>query len=177
MARNGKKGNVNCRGRDSADTGYLVGYASMGQTLFMALDSTSLDHIYNHTMNLYISNKIAASELCMVAETCKKMKTVAEKAAEIACKRRGRVRVNQGSWRQVLACPAIGMELKIGPNTGDVTCVANLGNGRVVSGSGDTSLRVWDSETGKCLKEFHGHPGAVCCVADVESGRVVSGSR
>ena len=38
-----------------------------------------------------------------------------------------------------------------------VTCVAALSNGRVVSGSGDCTLRVWDVSSGECLGTLRGH--------------------
>ena len=34
---------------------------------------------------------------------------------------------------------------------------------RVVSGSGDNTLKVWDVETGKCLATLKGHSGPVRC--------------
>ena len=76
-------------------------------------------------------------------------------------------------------------------------CVAALPDGRVVSGSGDRTLMVWDVSTGACLQTLRGHRGAargrrpvepcvdrsstprgaqVWCVAALPDGRVVSGS-
>ncbi|CDF38963.1 WD40-repeat containing protein [Chondrus crispus] len=60
-----------------------------------------------------------------------------------------------------------------------VTCVAMSGDGRrVVSGSGDKSVRVWDVETGAQVGEaLVGHTESVCSVAMSGDGRrVVSGS-
>jgi WD40 repeat protein len=40
----------------------------------------------------------------------------------------------------------------------DVSCVVALSDGRrVVSGSGDDTLRVWDVDTGECVQELKGH--------------------
>jgi len=48
---------------------------------------------------------------------------------------------------------------------------------RVVSGSNDNSIRVWETETGKCLATLKGHSGSVYGVAVTADGRrVVSGS-
>jgi WD40 repeat protein len=39
-----------------------------------------------------------------------------------------------------------------------------LADGRVVSGSRDRTLRVWDSVSGECTLQLGGHTGAVRCV-------------
>ena len=76
-------------------------------------------------------------------------------------------------------------------------CVTVLSNGRVVSGSIDNTLMVWDALTGDCRQTLHGHTNVarrrrpveqrddcsptlrgaqVMCVAVLPNGRVVSGS-
>ena len=57
-----------------------------------------------------------------------------------------------------------------------VNCIVFLPDGRVVSGSYDSSLRVWDPSTGQCLQSLKGHSNRVSCVAVLPDGRVVSGS-
>ena len=61
-------------------------------------------------------------------------------------------------------------------HTAPVNCVAVLPDGRVVSGSSDNTLRVWDTDTGQCLQTLEGHTELVSCVAVLSDGRVVSGS-
>jgi WD40 repeat protein len=40
----------------------------------------------------------------------------------------------------------------------EVNCVVALSDGRrVVSGSYDQTLRVWDVDTGECVRELKGH--------------------
>ena len=39
----------------------------------------------------------------------------------------------------------------------EVTCVAVLSNGNIVSGSSDRTLMMWDASSGECLKTLHGH--------------------
>lgn len=46
---------------------------------------------------------------------------------------------------------------------------------RVVSGSRDASLRLWDIKTGQCLSIFLGHQAAVRCV-QYDGRLIVSGA-
>ena len=83
------------------------------------------------------------------------------------------------------------------PRRAQVSCVAILPNGRVVSGSGDNTLKVWDVSRGQCIRTLTGHTNyalrrrpveqrvdrsstprraQVSCVAALPNGRVVSGS-
>ena len=58
-----------------------------------------------------------------------------------------------------------------------VVSVAVSGDGkRVVSGSEDQTVRVWDVETGECLKVMEGHTKMVSSVAVSRDGKRVSGS-
>ena len=60
-----------------------------------------------------------------------------------------------------------------------VLSVAALPRDRIVSGSRDKTLRVWDVTEGggHCLQTMRGHTGWVNCVGVLPDGRVVSGSR
>ncbi|GAK57023.1 serine/threonine protein kinase with WD40 repeats [Candidatus Vecturithrix granuli] len=62
---------------------------------------------------------------------------------------------------------------------GEVDAVAISPDGRfAVSGSWDTTLRVWDIATGKCLRVLKGHQDYVTAVAITPNGRfALSGSR
>lgn len=58
----------------------------------------------------------------------------------------------------------------------EVTCILNLKNGMIVTGSIDTNIRIWDPKTGKCVRVLDGHTHAVLCVIELESGFLASGS-
>eukprot|EP00600_Ochromonadales_sp_CCMP1393_P006999 CAMPEP_0174959514 /NCGR_PEP_ID=MMETSP0004_2-20121128/3218_1 /TAXON_ID=420556 /ORGANISM="Ochromonas sp., Strain CCMP1393" /LENGTH=167 /DNA_ID=CAMNT_0016207839 /DNA_START=1479 /DNA_END=1982 /DNA_ORIENTATION=+ len=59
---------------------------------------------------------------------------------------------------------------------GGVDCVAVVDATRIVSGSNDKTLKLWDVTTQNCLGTFSGHGSAVRGVAAVDATRVVSGS-
>jgi len=63
-------------------------------------------------------------------------------------------------------------------HTDDVTSVAfSSDDRRIVSGSGDKSVRVWDASTGETLKVLDGHSSYVRSVAYSSDDRcIVSGS-
>jgi WD40 repeat protein len=48
---------------------------------------------------------------------------------------------------------------------------------RIVSGSYDETIKVWDSDTGDCLKTLRGHTTVVMSVCmSFDGSRIVSGS-
>ena len=51
-----------------------------------------------------------------------------------------------------------------------------LGNGHLVSASYDTTIRLWDTEEGKCLQIFKGHEDRVHSILEHSSGDLISGS-
>jgi WD40 repeat protein len=57
-----------------------------------------------------------------------------------------------------------------------VYCVAALSAERIVSGSSDSKLRLWNVETGHNLQFFEGHTDQVWSVAVLSPERIVSGS-
>ena len=59
---------------------------------------------------------------------------------------------------------------------GSVNCVSVLPYGRIVSGSSDGTLHVWDLVSGKCTMILKGHNGYINGVLVLPDGRIVSGS-
>ena len=48
---------------------------------------------------------------------------------------------------------------------------------KIISGSGDKTIKIWDANTGECLQTFKGHSGTVSSVAYSPDGtKIISGS-
>ena len=60
----------------------------------------------------------------------------------------------------------------------DVFSVAYSPNGtKIISGSGDETIKIWDANTGECLKTLKGHLDIIWSVAFSPDGkRIISGS-
>ncbi|MBI2945737.1 MAG: HEAT repeat domain-containing protein [Candidatus Wallbacteria bacterium] len=89
----------------------------------------------------------------------------------------------QGSGRPWLRClhapstPLFGMLLRtMAGHSADVTALAVTADGRVISGSEDGSLVVWDLETGRQRAILTGHEKFVTTVVVTAGGQVVSAS-
>ena len=57
-----------------------------------------------------------------------------------------------------------------------VLAVSNLGDGRVASGSGDKTIRIWDINKRKRISTLNGHTGTVYCLSNLGDGKLASGS-
>jgi WD40 repeat protein len=68
-------------------------------------------------------------------------------------------------------------ELVLRGHTSEVWCVSISADGkRVLTSSADTTLRLWDADTGKCLRLFEGHTARIVSAALSPDGRrVLSG--
>ncbi len=77
-------------------------------------------------------------------------------------------------WRTSLESPALVRTLS--RHGGGVRALALTGDGRVVSGSYDGTVKVWDLNSGQEQRTLSGHGGVVWALAMTGDGRVVSGS-
>lgn len=57
-----------------------------------------------------------------------------------------------------------------------VNDIVQLADGRICSSSGDKSVRIWDSYTGRCESILEGHDSSVLSVIQLGDGRLCSGS-
>lgn len=60
---------------------------------------------------------------------------------------------------------------------GPVNCILELDDGRIVTGSDDGTIRIWDPNTGECFMILRKgkHPSSVRCLEKLENGCIVSG--
>ena len=58
----------------------------------------------------------------------------------------------------------------------DVTAVAVLPSGNIISGAMDKTVKVWDTTTGKCVQTLTGHESSVLALLALPSGGFLSGS-
>lgn len=60
-------------------------------------------------------------------------------------------------------------------HTETVTCVKILPDGRIISGSRDRTIKIWNTKTGICENTFNvGSP--VKCINVLPDGRIMTGS-
>jgi len=57
----------------------------------------------------------------------------------------------------------------------NIKCSAIYRDMNIISGSEDSYLRIWDSETGKCKQILEGHTGSITCVSTFKH-TIISGS-
>jgi WD40 repeat protein len=55
-------------------------------------------------------------------------------------------------------------------------CLIELKNGYLASGSLDETIKIWNTETGDCIKTFSGHSDSVNCLISLKNGYFASGS-
>ena len=57
-----------------------------------------------------------------------------------------------------------------------MTCVQELHDGRLATGSMDSTIRVWDLDAMCCVHDIQAHVGGVVCLSVLSDGRLASGS-
>jgi len=61
-------------------------------------------------------------------------------------------------------------------HTSRVNCLVYLGNSRLVSGSWDDTIKIWNITTRECIQTLKGHWGSVCSLAYIDDTRLASAS-
>ena len=59
---------------------------------------------------------------------------------------------------------------------GAIGCILSLDNGYFASGAGDKTIKIWDPNTGECIKTLKGNSDSVNCLAVLPDGKLVGGS-
>ncbi|MCQ2818826.1 MAG: hypothetical protein MJ252_16290 [archaeon] len=65
---------------------------------------------------------------------------------------------------------------KLEGHTDGVVTLIELEDGRIASGSFDTTIRIWDISNMTCCQVLSGHKNTVFCLYQVKDGRLISGS-
>ena len=55
-----------------------------------------------------------------------------------------------------------------------VTALTIDGMGRIASGSTDFTIKVWDVDTGKCVRTMRDHYGIILAMTTLKSGKIIS---
>ena len=58
----------------------------------------------------------------------------------------------------------------------EIRCVIQLADGKLVSGSDDSTMMIWDLTSWRHLATCEGHSSAINCALQLADGRLVSGS-
>ena len=61
-------------------------------------------------------------------------------------------------------------------HTDRISDICNMREGHVITGSWDTTVRMWDVRSGECIQILEGHTGDVFCVHLHSSGYLLTGS-
>lgn len=76
--------------------------------------------------------------------------------------------------------PICDTNIKLKEHTKWISCVKTIIiddiNEKIVSGSYDNTIKIWDSKNGKCDATLIGHSKGVTCVANSSNNKIVSGS-
>jgi len=62
-------------------------------------------------------------------------------------------------------------------HTGEINDIAIISNERIASCSGDSTIKIWSIETGKCIKTLEGHRNMITSIEILKNDDIVSGSK
>ena len=87
--------------------------------------------------------------------------------------------ISDHSWKiknPALQTPGGSLDSILFGHRGSVNSVTVLSDGRIVSGSSDNTIMIWNIDTGECEKVLEGHTSSVSSLSVLSDGRVISGS-
>ncbi len=62
-------------------------------------------------------------------------------------------------------------------HAGQITCLVNLQNNLIASGSQDNTIRIWDINTCHCIQVLEGHTNFITNLIDLQNGQILSTSK
>mmetsp|Transcript_35738 Transcript_35738/g.114463 ORF Transcript_35738/g.114463 Transcript_35738/m.114463 type:complete len:244 (-) Transcript_35738:126-857(-) len=151
----------------------------MGNTVPAQLDQLLVHSGHDASDPLMLSSPEAPIALCRASGASRRMLRIVDELAAARCATIGRTRASPSQlWRRVLGhlCATPCRTMKLIGHTNTVNCMVLLADGRIVSGSADRSLRLWDIVAGTCTMQLTGHTDRVVCMVQLADGRIVSGS-
>jgi len=123
--------------------------------------------------------QLGSSDFRMRDVATKRLEEIGEPALDALGKATGTLEMRRRAEQIVAVIEArLYPELLLTGHTNVVRCVCVSADGkRVLTSSDDSTLRLWDADTGKELRKYEGHAAPVACVTFFPDGkRIVSGS-
>ncbi|CAF1101933.1 unnamed protein product [Brachionus calyciflorus] len=65
---------------------------------------------------------------------------------------------------------------KLVGHSSSIFCIKSIGQDKLLSGSSDKTIKLWDKNTGECLRTYHGHTNSIYTLCLVNYEKFLSGS-
>jgi WD40 repeat protein len=83
---------------------------------------------------------------------------------------------NQQFWTEVEETKESKCEKTLAGHSSCVICLIQLEDGRIASGGGDNTIKIWNINSGQCEKTLAGHSNYILGLIQLPDGRLASGS-